>query len=71
MVSGDTVTVDDSYIRESILEPNAQIVSGFNPNIMPPTYEEQFAEREAEILTTQGAEIDIIADLIAYMATLD
>jgi cytochrome c oxidase subunit II len=32
--SGQTVTVDDSYIRESILNPQAKVVSGFQP-IMP------------------------------------
>ena len=31
---GTTVTADDNYIRESILEPNAKIVKGFPP-IMP------------------------------------
>jgi cytochrome c oxidase subunit 2 len=31
---GSTVTADDNYIRESILEPNAKIVKGFPP-IMP------------------------------------
>lgn len=33
--TGQTVTADDSYIRESILDPNAKIVYGFAPNIMP------------------------------------
>lgn len=32
--SGKTVTADASYIRESILKPNAQVVKGFQP-IMP------------------------------------
>ena len=32
---GRTVIADDAYIRESILDPNAKIVSGFQPNIMP------------------------------------
>jgi len=32
--SGETVVVDENYIRESILEPNAKIVEGYNP-IMP------------------------------------
>jgi cytochrome c oxidase subunit II len=33
--TGQIVTADDSYIRESILDPNAKIVYGFQPNIMP------------------------------------
>jgi cytochrome c oxidase subunit 2 len=33
--TGDTVIANDAYIRESILEPNAKIVSGFEPNVMP------------------------------------
>jgi mono/diheme cytochrome c family protein len=32
--SGQTVTVDDAYIKESILSPTAKVVKGFNP-IMP------------------------------------
>jgi len=31
---GSTVTVDDAYIKESILNPTAKVVKGFNP-IMP------------------------------------
>jgi cytochrome c oxidase subunit 2 len=31
---GSTVVADESYIRESLLDPNAKIVAGFNP-IMP------------------------------------
>lgn len=33
--NGQTVLADDAYIRESILDPNAKIVSGFEPNVMP------------------------------------
>ncbi|MBV8832777.1 MAG: cytochrome c oxidase subunit II [Acidobacteriaceae bacterium] len=32
---GETVLADDGYIRESILDPNAKIVYGYQPNIMP------------------------------------
>jgi cytochrome c oxidase subunit II len=39
---GRTVTADDNYIRESILNPGAKIVSGFKP-IMP-TYQGQVSE---------------------------
>ena len=35
IANGETVLADDSYLRESILEPNAKIVYGFKPNIMP------------------------------------
>lgn len=34
---GSTVEVDDDYLRESILEPGASIVQGYQ-NIMPPAY---------------------------------
>lgn len=68
---GSTLTVDDEYIRESILMPNAKIVEGYLPNLMPQNFEEQFAERQAEVLANEGVEIDIIADLIAFMQTLE
>ena len=32
--SGATVTADESYLRESILQPRANIVAGYQP-IMP------------------------------------
>jgi cytochrome c oxidase subunit II len=35
LASGQTVIADDAYLRESILEPNAKIVAGFEPNVMP------------------------------------
>ena len=34
LADGTTATVDDAYIRESILQPNAKIVAGFQP-VMP------------------------------------
>ncbi len=69
--SGETITVDDAYIRRSILEPNAQIVSGFLPNIMSSQdFATLIADKEAEILANEGIEIDIIDDLIAYIKTL-
>lgn len=53
--SGETVTADESYIRRSIIDPNAQIVAGFQP-IMP-TYEGQVSEEQ-------------ILQLIAYIESL-
>jgi cytochrome c oxidase subunit II len=32
---GRTVIADDAYLRESILQPNAKIVKGFDANVMP------------------------------------
>jgi cytochrome c oxidase subunit 2 len=30
-----TAVADENYIRESILNPNAKVVSGFQPSVMP------------------------------------
>jgi len=68
---GSTVTVDDAYIRESIINPNHQIVAGFLPNLMPQDFETRMADKEAEIQSTQGTDIDIIDDIIAFMQTLE
>lgn len=67
---GTAVVVDDAYIRESIYDPNAKLVQGFAA-AMPQNYEELFTAKEAEILTSQGVEIDIVEDLIAFMKTLE
>ena len=47
---------DEAFIEQSISEPNAEIASGFQPNIMPQTYGSQ--------LTSQQ-----LKDLVAYLKT--
>jgi len=41
--NGQTVLADDAYIRESILNPNAKIVAGYKPDVMP-TFQGQVSE---------------------------
>jgi cytochrome c oxidase subunit 2 len=53
---GRTVIADDAYLRESILEPNAKIVAGFEPNIMP-NFKGQLSEEQ-------------VIQLIAYVKSL-
>jgi cytochrome c oxidase subunit 2 len=53
--SGETVRADESYIRESILNPRARVVAGFQP-IMP-TFQNQLDEEQ-------------ILELIAYIKSL-
>jgi cytochrome c oxidase subunit 2 len=49
MVNGkeQTVTVDADYIRESVKEPNAKVVAGFNPGLMP-SYKDQLNDQEID-----------------------
>lgn len=54
---GTTVAVDEAYVHESIVDPNAKVVKGFNPNVMPPVYATSLTEAQ-------------IADLIAYIQSL-
>jgi cytochrome c oxidase subunit 2 len=35
LTDGKTILADDAYIRESILNPNAKIVAGYHPDVMP------------------------------------
>jgi cytochrome c oxidase subunit 2 len=53
--NGRTIVADESYIRESILNPNAKLVEGFQP-IMP-TYQ--------GLITEEG-----VLELIAYIRSL-
>jgi cytochrome c oxidase subunit 2 len=53
--SGETVTVDESYLRESILNPQAKITAGFQP-LMPP-FQGRLNEEE-------------VIQLIAYIKSL-
>lgn len=63
MEDGATIIADEAYITNSILNPNAQIVAGYPANIMPQNYGEQFARNQYQR--------DVIADLIAFIQTLD
>lgn len=45
MSDGVKITVDDAYIRESILEPNAKIVKGYPAGVMP-QYKGQVTEED-------------------------
>jgi cytochrome c oxidase subunit II len=47
--SAGDVAVDENYVRESILNPNAKIVQGFAPNIMP-SFQGQLSEVEVTAL---------------------
>ncbi|GAB4541022.1 MAG: hypothetical protein Kow0063_31460 [Anaerolineae bacterium] len=51
----DGVSAED-YIRESILNPNAYVVDGYQPNLMPQTYDQQLSGRDLD---------DLIAFLLA------
>ena len=44
LADGSTVVADDSYIRESILQPNAKIVAGYQP--LMPTFQGQLTEEQ-------------------------
>lgn len=54
--NGQTVIADDAYLRESILNPNAKIVAGFEPNVMP-NFKGQVSEED-------------VIQLIAYIKSL-
>ncbi len=43
LADGKTVLADDAYVRESILNPNAKVVSGYRPDVMP-SFQGQISE---------------------------
>ncbi len=49
LADGRTVTADEAYIRESILQPNAKIVAGYQP--LMPTFQGQLTEEQILALT--------------------
>jgi cytochrome c oxidase subunit 2 len=55
LTNGDTVKVDDAYIHESIVDPGAKVVDGYQP-IMP-SFKGQVDDQQ-------------IADITAYIASL-
>jgi cytochrome c oxidase subunit II len=55
LATGTRVTADENYIRESIVDPQAKVVAGFQP--VMPTYKGRFKDQE-------------ITAVIAYLKTL-
>jgi cytochrome c oxidase subunit II len=45
---------DAAFVRESIVDPNAEIAEGFQPNVMPQTYGQQLTSKQ-------------VADLVAFL----
>ncbi len=56
LADGSTVTADENYIRQSILEPASEVVAGFDP--VMPTFQGRLSDQE-------------ITALIAYLKSLD
>ena len=56
-VDGSSASVDEAYLHESIVDPNAHVVNGFPPSVMPQTYKDQLSE-------------DQINAIIAYIKSL-
>ena len=50
LADGTTVKVDDAYLRESILNPNAKIVKGFLRGIMPVGFARTLSEDEVQAI---------------------
>jgi cytochrome c oxidase subunit 2 len=55
LTGGETVIADEAYVRESILDPQAKVVAGYQP--VMPTYKEQIGEAD-------------LFNLIAYLKSL-
>ncbi|MBK9155885.1 MAG: cytochrome c oxidase subunit II [Chloracidobacterium sp.] len=60
LVGGSTVVADDAYIRESILNPGAKIVEGYQP-IMP-TFKGQVTEEQLVALVAYIKSLSGVAD---------
>lgn len=48
MADGSEVLVDENYIRQSILEPNAKVVAGYQP--VMPTYQGLLKDKQIDAL---------------------
>lgn len=56
LTSGDEVVADDNYLFNSIVDPNSQVVEGYEP-LMPTFYQDQLDEQQ-------------ITDLVEYIKSL-
>jgi cytochrome c oxidase subunit 2 len=57
LTTGDSVYADEAYLRKAILEPNAQVVKGFAPNVHPGDYASQLTDQQ-------------VSDMIEFIKTL-
>jgi mono/diheme cytochrome c family protein len=49
-IDGSTVTADDPYILESIVDPGAKVVEGFGDGLMPGSFSDSFSADELDAL---------------------
>jgi predicted lipoprotein with Yx(FWY)xxD motif/cytochrome c551/c552 len=50
LADGSTVTASQEYLRESIVDPNAKIAEGFQPNIMPQNFGDTLSDSDIKAL---------------------
>jgi cytochrome c oxidase subunit 2 len=50
LTGGVKIKVDEAYLRESILDPNAKIVQGFFPGVMPQGFGNQLSDQQIQAL---------------------
>lgn len=48
LANGDTVIADEAYLHESIVDPNAKIVAGFSPGVMPNTFDDLLSDAQIQ-----------------------
>ena len=46
----------EDYLRESIVDPNANVVSGYQPDVMPTTYDSSLTDEQLDALVQYLAE---------------
>ena len=47
---GKLGNVDANFIRTSIVDPNADVTKGYNPNIMPQDFKKKLSKEELDAL---------------------
>lgn len=57
LADGSTVTADDAYLHESIVDPQVKVVEGYAANVMPSVYKDSLTEEQ-------------IADIIEFIKSV-
>jgi cytochrome c oxidase subunit 2 len=60
LASGDTVVADEAYVRESIVNPTAKVVAGYQP--VMPTFQGQVSEEQLMALVAYVQSLQVPAD---------
>ena len=70
LADGTTITADEAYIRNAIIDPEVHTYEGFIPAPMPYGYEGLFIDKMQGRLS-DATQVDVLTDIVEFIKTLE